>query len=64
MCHVSGEAVVWVDEMRLEEVLTDGRSKRLFRRIHIRLPLHAALESSCIREGRPGWPTEIMRQPV
>lgn len=29
MCHVSGEAVVWVDEMRLEEVLTDGSVKEV-----------------------------------
>ncbi len=27
MCHVSGEAVVWVDEMRLEEALADGRKE-------------------------------------
>ena len=29
MCHVSGEAVVWVDEMRLEEVLADGSVKEV-----------------------------------
>ena len=29
MCHASGEAVVWVDEMRLEEVLADGGVKEV-----------------------------------
>ncbi len=29
MCHVSGEAVAWVDEMMLEEVLADGATREL-----------------------------------